>query len=93
MIRLRSARSAAIWATSASVGLPFRHVAAEVLQRRSLVLRVALLGVQLNERTGLGERDEGDLIGGPFGGGEVPGRECTLKSCARIAFRGHERTF
>jgi hypothetical protein len=58
------------------------HVPAEVLERRPLVLRVALLGVQLDQFAGLGERDERDLERCLFGPGEVPGGEGALESCA-----------
>ena len=43
------------------------------------------LRVELNERTGLGERDERNLERGLFGGGQVPNREGALESCAGMA--------
>ena len=46
-----------------------------------------------HELTGLGERDERDLERRLLGGGEVPGREGALESCAGMALRGHEHTF
>jgi hypothetical protein len=93
MIRLRSARSAAIGADIGQRRRPLGQVPGEVLERRAFVLRVALLRVELDERTGLGERDEGDLERGLLGGSEVPDREGTLESCAGMALRGHEHTF
>ena len=49
--RPRSASTAAIWATSASVGFA-STIAGQVLERRALVLRVAFLGVQLDQLLG-----------------------------------------
>ena len=54
------------------------HGAAEVLESRPLVLPIALLGVQLDQSAGVGERDEGDLERGLLRGGEVPRCERTL---------------
>jgi hypothetical protein len=72
---------------------PFGEVAGEVLQRRSLVLRVAVLGVELDEPTGVGERDERELEGGLLGGGQVAVCEGALEPCGGMALRGHEHTF
>ena len=72
---------------------PFGQVARQVPERRPLVLRVALLRVQLDELAGLRERDERDLERSLLGGSEVPGREGALESRAGMALRGHEHTF
>ena len=52
--RLRSARRPAIWARSSQRRVLLGQVAREVLQRGALVFRITLLGVELDELTGLG---------------------------------------
>ena len=47
----------------------------------------------LNQRTGLGERNERDLERGLLGRGEVPGREGALEPCAGMTLGSHEHTF
>ena len=59
----------------------------EVLERRPLVLPIALLRVQLDKRAGLGERDERDLERRLLGRDEVPGGERALKPSAGMSFR------
>ena len=54
---------------------------------------VALLGVQLNERSGVGKRDKRHLERCLLRGGEVARGEGALESCAGMALRGHEHTF
>jgi len=70
---------------------PFGHVARQVLERRSLVLRVALLGVQLDELAGLRERDERDLERSLLGAGEVSG--CKGALVVRRVGRRRSRTY
>ena len=62
--------------------VPFGHVAGQVLECRALVLRVALLGVQLDQLAGLLKLNGRDLERGRLGAGEAPGCEGALESCA-----------
>jgi len=71
----------------------FERGTGEVFERRPLELAIALLGVQLDERSGLGERNKRDVERSLLSRDDVAGGKCPLEPCSGMSLRGHEHTF